>query len=76
MEAFKARSLEVLFLCEPIDEYLVGNLTTYQEKELVSIDKSGLELEKIDSDGEGLDEKSFLAARQFEWLYGHDVTRH
>lgn len=54
LEAFKARSLEVLFLCEPIDEYLVGNLNKYEEKELVSIDKSGLELEQIDSEGEGL----------------------
>ena len=58
LEAFKARSLEVLFLCEPIDEYLVGNLNKYEEKELVSIDKSGLELEQIDSEGEGLNEDS------------------
>ena len=61
----RQEALEVLFLCEPIDEYLVGNLTTYQEKELVSIDKSGLELEKIDSDGEGLDEKSLIIC---EWI--------
>ena len=58
LEAFKARSLEVLFLCEPIDEYLVGNLNKYEEKELVSIDKSGLELEQIDSEGEELNEDS------------------
>ena len=75
LEAFKARSLEVLFLCEPIDEYLVGNLTTYQEKDLVSIDKSGLELEKIDNDGEGLDEKSMDSL--CEWMketLGEKVT--
>ena len=49
LEAFKARGIEVLFLYEAIDEYLVGNLPSYEEKELVSIDRADLELEQIEN---------------------------
>ena len=46
LEAFKARGLEVLFLYEAIDEYLVGQLTSFSEKELVSIDRATLNWKK------------------------------
>tara|TARA_B100000902_G_scaffold101565_1_gene103885 strand:+ start:3239 stop:5080 length:1842 start_codon:yes stop_codon:yes gene_type:complete len=75
LEAFKARSIEVLFLYEPIDEYLVGNLPTYEEKELVSIDRAGLELEEIESNEKGLDESSMTSL--CEWMketLGEKVT--
>ena len=66
LEAFKARGLEVLFLYEAIDEYLVGQLTSFSEKELVSIDRADLELEEIETDGDGLDEDS--ASELCEWI--------
>jgi len=75
LEAFKARSIEVLFLYEPIDEYLVGNLPSYEEKELISIDRAGLELEEIESDEKGLDDSSMTSL--CEWMketLGEKVT--
>ena len=66
LEAFKARGLEVLFLYEAIDEYLVGQLTSFSEKELVSIDRADLELEDIETEGDSLDDDS--ASELCEWL--------
>ena len=66
LEAFKARGLEVLFLYEAIDEYLVGQLTSFSEKELISIDRADLELEDIETEGDSLDDDS--AAELCEWL--------
>ncbi|MEE2809014.1 MAG: molecular chaperone HtpG [Verrucomicrobiota bacterium] len=66
LEAFKARGLEVIFFYEAIDEYLVGQLTTFSEKELVSIDRSDLELEEIETEGDSLDENS--ASELCEWI--------
>jgi molecular chaperone HtpG len=66
LEAFKARGIEVLFLYEAIDEYLVGNLPSYEEKELVSIDRADLELEQIENDKKGLDDSSMLSL--CEWM--------
>lgn len=66
IEAFKARSIEVLFLYDPIDEYLVGALPSYADKELVSIAQSGIELEEITTDEqpEDADQASALC----EWI--------
>ncbi len=44
LEAFKARGLEVLFLTEPIDEYVAGSLTEWGSHRLISADTSGLDL--------------------------------
>lgn len=44
LEAFQARGLEVLFLTEPIDDYVVRSLQSYSEKTLVSADRADLEL--------------------------------
>ena len=44
LEGFKARGLEVLFLYEPVDEYVMSNLREYDEKTLVSGDQGDLKL--------------------------------
>ncbi|MEM9159988.1 MAG: molecular chaperone HtpG, partial [Verrucomicrobiota bacterium] len=59
LEGFKARGLEVLFLYEPVDEYVMGNLAQYDEKQLVSADTGDVKLEdapKPEVEG-ALDEK-------------------
>ena len=38
------RGFEVLYMCEPIDEYCVQQLREYDGKNLVSVTKEGLEL--------------------------------
>lgn len=45
LEGFKARGVEVLFLYEPVDEYVMSNLREYDEKTLVSADQGDLKLD-------------------------------
>ena len=53
LEALKARSLEVLLLTEPVDEYVMQNLREYKEKKIISADSDELKLEKRDQEPEG-----------------------
>ncbi|MFP6854571.1 MAG: molecular chaperone HtpG [Opitutales bacterium] len=51
LEAFKARSLEVLFLYEqPLDEYVMQQLGEFDGKKVLSGDTDDLELEKTEQD--------------------------
>ncbi|MCC5790446.1 MAG: molecular chaperone HtpG [Opitutales bacterium] len=52
LEAFKARNLEVLFLYESVDEFVMNNLQEYQEKKLVSADRDDLDLGDVSTDPE------------------------
>lgn len=45
IETFKKRGLEVLYMVEPIDEYMVQQLKEFDGKKLVCITKEGLQLE-------------------------------
>ncbi|VDL18366.1 unnamed protein product [Hymenolepis diminuta] len=44
VEVLKKRGLEVLYMCEPIDEYAINQLREYDGKKLVCVTKEGLEL--------------------------------
>merc|ERR1712168_1439768 len=44
VERVKKGGFEVLYMCEPIDEYVVQQLKEYDGKSLVSVTKEGLEL--------------------------------
>ena len=44
VERLRKRSLEVLYMTDPIDEYAVQQLKEYEGKNLVSVTKEGLEL--------------------------------
>lgn len=44
LEIFRRRGIEVLFLTEPIDEFAITALVTYQGKTLTSIDAAELDL--------------------------------
>ena len=55
LEAFKARNLEVLFLYEPVDEFVMSHLGEFDGKKLVSADQAEINLEDIpDAEGEPL----------------------
>jgi molecular chaperone HtpG len=62
LEIFRRRELDVLYLIDPIDEFVMSALGKYEDRELVSIDAADLELppeaeEEQEKDKEG-DEKS------------------
>ncbi len=67
LEAFKARGLEVIFCCEPIDDFVLNNLGQYHEKQLVSADQDDLELPEPDTQAEGepLDEETTKGLCEF-----------
>ncbi|QDU62758.1 Chaperone protein HtpG [Planctomycetes bacterium Pan216] len=44
LEVFKQRGLEVLYLLDPIDEFLVATMMNYNDKPFVSIDAANVEL--------------------------------
>lgn len=47
LEAFKLRNLEVLFLYEPVDEFVMNGLIEFEGKKLVSADRDDLKLDDI-----------------------------
>jgi molecular chaperone HtpG len=49
LEVFRKRGIEVLLLHDRIDEWLVGHLTEFQGKPLVSVARGDLDLSKIKS---------------------------
>ena len=50
MEGLKKRGYEVLYLVDPIDEYMVQQLKEYDGKKLVSVTKEGLELDDTEDE--------------------------
>ncbi len=45
LEAFRAKSFEVLFLTDPVDEWVVQALTEYDEKTLKAVDRGDISLD-------------------------------
>jgi len=50
VEGLKKKGFEVLYLVEPIDEYMVQQLKEYDSKKLVNITKEGLKLDETDEE--------------------------
>lgn len=61
LERLKKRNLEVLYMVEPIDEYMVQQVREYDGKELVCCSKDGLELDQTE------EEKAAAEALAKEW---------
>merc|ERR1719328_245218 len=64
VEKLKKRGLEVVYMTEPIDEYVVQQLKEFDGKNLVSVTKEGLELPEDEEEKE----KHEAAQKQFEGL--------
>ncbi len=69
-EAFKVRNIEVLFLYEPIDEFVMNHARAFEEKQFVSADSDAIDLDTIapetNSDkGEALEKEASEALCQF-----------
>merc|ERR1711902_351414 len=56
VEKLKKRGLEVVYMTEPIDEYVVQQMKEYDGKNLVSVTKEGLELPEDEEEKEKYEE--------------------
>lgn len=52
LDAFRERDLEVLFLTDPIDSFMLMGLTSYKGKPFRSIDDAGLELPESEDESD------------------------
>lgn len=57
IEALRKRGYEVLYLVDPIDEYMVQQLKEYDGKKLKSITKEGLDLETTEEEKKKIEEE-------------------
>jgi len=57
LEALKKRGYEVLYLVDPIDEYMVQQLKDYDGKKLKSCTKEGLDLETTEEEKKTIEEQ-------------------
>jgi len=57
VEGIKKSGLEVIYMCDPIDEYCVQQLKEYDGKTLVSVTKEGLDLPEDEEEKKTFEEK-------------------
>jgi len=68
-EAFKARNIEVLYLYEPIDEFVMNHARAFEEKNFVSADSDDIDLDAIAPEVD-TDKAEALATEDSEALCG------
>lgn len=52
LEVFRKKGIEVLLMADRVDEWLISNLTEFDGKQLQSVAKGELDLDKLDSEEE------------------------
>jgi molecular chaperone HtpG len=57
LEVFRKKGIEVLLLSARVDEWVVGSLTEFKEKSLVSVAKGGLDLGALEDEAEKQDQE-------------------
>ncbi len=57
LEGFKARGIEVLLMTDPVDEFWLPAVGSYQEKPFKSVTRGGADLDKIKKNDAELDKK-------------------
>ncbi|MGH7620225.1 MAG: molecular chaperone HtpG [Gemmatimonadaceae bacterium] len=66
VEGFRARELEVLYCLEPVDEYLMHNIRSFDDKTIVAGDHADLRLPAVAAGEDGLTDEA--SAALIAWL--------
>ncbi len=69
LEAFRAKGYEVLFMTDPVDEWVVQSLHEYEEKQLKAADRGDIDLDSDDEKKEK-EQKREEAKKEFGDLIG------
>ena len=64
LEIFRRRGIEVLYLTDPVDEFALKSLGSYQGKKLTSIDSADVEIPEAGATGEKSEESSAPAGKE------------
>jgi molecular chaperone HtpG len=56
LEQLKKKGYEVLYMCDPIDEYAVQQMKEFEGKKLISATKEGLDMEQDDDEKKAFEE--------------------
>ena len=67
MEAFRKRDIEVLYLFEPVDDFVMTSLMEFEGKKLVSADSADIELPKAET-GDREEDKPSLSPDEIKGL--------
>lgn len=70
IEAFKANSIEVVYLFEGVDEFVMSHLREFDQKKLVSADQEGLNLESVLPKADAVKLPDSDVSDLCEWLKG------
>lgn len=68
MEIFKEKDMEVLYTYDTVDDYVLGSIGQYQEKDLVAADTGAVDLKAKEEEGDTGKEDEKSAASLVEWM--------
>ncbi len=71
LEYFKKHDIEVLYLTDPLDSFMLISLTDHNGNPLKNIDDAGLDLPEADEAAEKEDDKEAISNDDFETLISH-----
>ena len=69
LEIFRKKGIEVILLCEPIDEWLVSSISEFEGKKLLSVTKGELDLGKLEDEDEKKEHEK--VGKDFEEVVEH-----
>jgi molecular chaperone HtpG len=67
LEVFRKKEYEVLFLTDPVDEWVVQTLTEYDGKKLKAVDRGDLELDS-EEEKKAHEAKKEQAQKEYQWI--------
>jgi molecular chaperone HtpG len=64
LEGFRSRGVEVLLMCDPVDEFWLPAVANFEEKKFKSVTRSGTDLDDIKADDDKKDTKDKKKKKQ------------